>query len=240
MKKADFLTKTLIAHRGLYNINKGIVENTLEAFKGAIDKKYIIELDVRLTKDDEVVVFHDKTLKRMAGIDKKIKDISYKVLKKQKLLGKNAFIPKLSNVLNLVKGKVPLLIEIKAIDKTRTLEKKVSKMLEKYKGQYAIQSFNPFTLMWFKKNKPKIIRGQLVSHFKKIEMNPIKRFVLKNMLFNVFSKPDFISYNIRGLNKKKIQKIRKKRILLGWTVKTKEEYKEYEKKYDNLICEKIL
>lgn len=113
MKEACFLTKNLIAHRGLHDVNGGIVENSIESFKLAIDKKYIIELDVHISKDGEIVVFHDDNLNRVTGVNKKISEVTYDEIKKLKLKNTDSYIPTLQEILMLVDGKVPLLIEIK-------------------------------------------------------------------------------------------------------------------------------
>lgn len=234
MKKLKFLEGNIIAHRGLHNKNKHIIENTLEAFEKAVDKNYIIELDLHCTKDGKVIVFHDDNLKRLTGLNKNIKETSFNEIKRFK------FIPEFSKVLEKVDGKVPILIELKTDNKVGVLENKVMGILKNYKGEYAIQSFNPFSLLWFKKHYPNIIRGQLVSKFKNEKMNKIKKIILKNMFFNFITNPDFISYNIEDLNIHEVLKIKKRKFILGWTVRSKEEYEEFIKYYDNLICEDFI
>ena len=165
MKEACFLTKNLIAHRGLHDVNGGIIENSIESFKLAIDKKYIIELDVHLTKDEKVVVFHDFNLKRMCGVNKRIEDCTYDELLKYNLLDTKYKIPLFSEVLNLINGKVSLLIETK-VEKSGRLEQIMSGMLDNYNGKFAIQSFNPFSIYWFKKHRKDYVRGILSGDFK--------------------------------------------------------------------------
>ena len=118
------------------------------------------------------------------------------------------------------------------------LEKKLADMLDKYNGEFAVQSFNPFVINWFKKNRKQILRGQLSAGFK--NENFVKRFFLKNMILNFITKPDFISYAVNDLDFKKARKIRKNKLLLGWTVRTEEQKEKFIKEYDNLICENIL
>ena len=232
MRDIKFLEGNIIAHRGVHD--KQIIENTIEAFEKAIEKNYIIELDLHCTKDGKVIVFHDDNLKRLAGHDKNIKEITFDEIKKFK------FIPEFSEVLKKVDGKVPILIELKTDNKVGILESKAIEILKKYKGKYAIQSFNPFSLVWLKKHQPNIIRGQLVSKFKNEKMNSIKKIILKNMFLNFITKPDFISYNVEDLEIKEILKIKKKKTILGWTVRTKKEYEKLIKYYDNLICEDFI
>ena len=131
-RDTEFLTQSFIAHRGLHNINENIPENTLKAFKNAIKNNYAIELDVHILKDGKVIVFHDKTLFRMTGVNKKIKDMNYDEIKCLKLKNTSENIPLLKEVLKLVAGKVPLIIELKSSNKVGTLEKEVMKLLENY------------------------------------------------------------------------------------------------------------
>ena len=231
-----FLKETIIAHRGIHD-NKKVYENTLEAFKKALKKQYIIELDVHLTKDNIIVVFHDYNLKRLTGINRIIENSTYKELNQQELF----HIPTLEETLKLVKGQVPLLIEIKQNSKVGPLEEKLMTILKNYKGKYAIQSFNVMTIYWLKKNYPTILRGQLSSQYRKTKMNKITKFILKNMLLNHITKPNFISYKYDELSPKKIKKYKRKGIiLLAWTIDNKEDYNQYKNQYDNLICEKFI
>ena len=224
----------IIAHRGIHN-NKTIYENTKEAFALAIKQKYIIELDVRLTKDNQVIVFHDSNTKRLTGQNKIVAKNTY-----QELNAQNIFhIPLLSEVLKQVNGKVPLLIEIKAHETTGKLEKELMKLLENYQGKYAIQSFSPRVLYWFKRNYPNILRGQLSSKYTKSKLSNTKKFILSNMLLNNITKPHFISYKYNELSPKEISKYKKKGIrVIGWTITNERELNHYKKYYDNLICEK--
>lgn len=237
-KDTSFLTKNIIAHRGYHNIEKGIPENSIIAFNESIKNNYIIELDVHILKDGEVVVFHDDNLKRMTGIDKKIKECTYCEISKLRLKETDEKIPLLKDVLNLVDGKVPIIIELKTDVICGKLEKEVIKILEQYNGEYAIKSFNPLSVNYFRKHSPTMIRGQLASDFKNDKMLILKKIFLKNMLFNFISKPDFISYDIRALPNKKIARLKEKQIILGWTARTQEELEKARKYCDNVIFEK--
>lgn len=231
----SFLKSNLIAHRGLHNEN--IPENSIKAFTKAIEKKYIIELDVHLLKDGNVVVFHDDNLKRMTGIDKLIKNTTYDEIKDLKLINSNEHIPLFTDVLKLINGSVPLLIELKYDTKIGLLEEKVINILKDYKGLYAIQSFNPFSLIYLKKHCKNIPRGQLVSNFSNI--NFIKKLLIKYMILNFLSKPDFISVNYKYLNNKRIQKNKNDKLILAWTIRNNEELDNIKKYCDNYIIENI-
>lgn len=230
MKDMDFLKQQLFAHRGLHNQKEGVIENTKEAFQLAIQYQYAIELDVHLLKDGEIVVFHDDNLERLLGINQEIRDLTFPQMQ-QLLWEKNGIeLSKFSDILNLVNGKVPLLIELKYDADVIALSKKVEHMLKTYTGQYAVQSFHPYVVRWFKKYSPNTVRGQLY-------MDEGKKNWWRNHIFNYLGKPDFISYNIQDLNLRKSANIRKKYLLLAWTVRTKEEYEIAKKQCDNCICE---
>lgn len=231
-----FKESYIISHRGIHD-NKNIYENTLESFKLAIKKGYIIELDIRITKDKQIVVFHDNNTKRITKQEKIVEESTYQELNNQNII----HIPLLSEVLDLVDGKVPLLIELKQTNKVGELESLFMKIMKKYKGKYAIQSFNPNVLYWFKRNYPKVLRGQLSYKYNKQKISTIKKVILSNMLLNIFTKPNFISYKYNELSVTKINKYKKKNIhLIGWTITNEIEFNHYKQYYDNLICEQSL
>lgn len=238
-KDCSFLIQNIIAHRGMHNIKEGIPENSMMAFEKAIKNNYIIELDVHILKDGNIVVYHDDNLKRLTGIDINIKDMKYVELKNIKLQGTEQEIPLLKDVLNFVDGRVPVIIELKYDNKCGLLENEVIKILKTYTGKYAVKSFNPLSVNYIRRRAPEIIRGQLSSDFKEEKINGFKKFFMSNMLFNFISKPDFISYDVRALPNKRIEKIRHKKIILGWTIRDKETFERVQKYCDNFICENI-
>ncbi len=230
MKNLEFLKEKPIAHRGLYD-NITIPENSIEAFKLAIKNDNIIELDLHLIKDNNIVVFHDDNLKRMTKINKQIKNMTYEELKKINLLDTNYEIPLFKDVLNLVDGKVPLIIELKYDQKVGLLENELVKLLDNYNGQFVVKSFNPFIVNWFKKNRPNYIRGLLV-HYKKENLS---QFLCNHMVFNKICKPDFLSCNYRILENKKVKKFKKENIVLAWGLRDQNISKSLA---DNLIYNK--
>lgn len=221
----SFLKNNLVAHRGLHNSN--IPENTLIAFDKAISKQYLIELDIHILKDNTIVVFHDYNMKRMTGINKYIENMKYEDLKKIKIENKYK-IPTLKEVLNLVNGKVGIIIEVKDNNNNSIFEEKLLKELENYRGDIAIKSFNPYVIKNLNKLKCKYPTGLLLDG--KASMNIFKRVYYKIL------KIDFISVNVKKNDKVNHSKY----IVLGWTIKTKQQYDKYKDKYDNLICENIL
>lgn len=225
MKNLSFLTTNLIAHRGLHDQNNP--ENSMGAFKQAVLKNYGIELDVHITKDKKVVVFHDDHLKRMTGDHRYIKDCTYQELLKLKLGDSSYRIPLLSEVLAFVHGKVPIIIELKRDQKIGVLEKEVIKILDSYSGFFAVKSFRVSSVLWFRLIRKHYVRGQLANH-------PI------SLLVNWLIQPDFISYNVKNLPNKWIAKYKKKKVVLGFTVQSKEELKRVLGYCNNFICEHFI
>lgn len=226
MREKSFLISRLIAHRGIHYT---FLENTLLAFQQAIKENKIIELDVHLTKDHVVVVFHDNSLKRIFNINKDIKDLTLEEIRKLKL------IPTLEEVLELVQGKVPILIEFKFDNRVGLLEKNTSKLLDNYSGKFAVQSFHPLSLFWFRLNRPYYIRGYLVNSI--FPDNFLLQFLLNNRLLKKVLKPDYLGINLSVLKTKQVIKLRKKYLIIGYTLKTREEYQKYFLYVDNFICD---
>ena len=232
-----WLVETPIAHRGLHD--KNTPENSLSAFAKAVEKGYAIELDVQLLADGTVVVFHDDSLARMTGNDGYIKYLNKDDLKALKLKGSKETIPTFEEALKVIDGRVPVLIEIKNQYKVGKLEQEVIDILKNYQGEYAVQSFNPFSLGYLKEHAPNILRGQLSGTFKHSKLAWIKRFLLKRMRFNKkVSEPHFISYEASALPNRFVRKY-KKLPLLAWTVRSKEEYLKVVKYCHNIIFEKF-
>lgn len=232
----------LVAHRGLHNIKKGIPENSIAAYKSAIENGYAIEIDVHLTKDGRLAVFHDDTLLRVCGDNKVVESLTLDELKTYNLSGTNEKIPSLEEVLQAVDGKVPIVIEIKSTSaKCEALCKATNEVLKNYKGKYIIQSFNPMVLRWYKLNRRDVCRGQLSTHFLKEPDNSAIKTLVGLLLTNVLSRPDFISYEIKYTN------VFWRRLCTclgafnaGWTFRSYDEYKKYKDKYDIVIFENFL
>ena len=230
----SWIVNTPIAHRGLHS--EGIPENSMAAFSEAIKYGYAIELDVRSTKDGTIVVFHDDKLSRLTGIDGYVSNSEYSSIKHLRLQKTNERIPTFKEVLKLVNGQVPLLIEVKNANKV-SFERDVWEELKDYRGEYAIQSFNPFTLEWFKNNAPQVKRGQLSSFFKGEDLSFYKKFLLKRLKLNKISEPNFISYDNRYMPNNYVRKYQKKLPILVWWIKDEEQEKLARTYADNIIFE---
>ena len=184
---------TAYCHRGFYDDEKP--ENSIPAFLKSAEHGLGVELDVRPTKDGEIVVFHDANLKRMCGEDKFVRDLTYAELSELRLGGTEERIPLFSEVLEACAG-VPVSCEVKsdtlAVD--GDFLEKVYQMLKNYSGDYNVISFNPYVLEWFKNNHPEVIRGQLSAAKNHLGAKGFSAFALSNLLTNYVAKPDFISY----------------------------------------------
>lgn len=216
------------AHRGLFDNSQGVPENSMLAFKYAVERGYGIELDLQLTADGRVVVFHDYTLERMCGENVRLSSLTYQQLKEYRLLESDCTIPAFEDVLELVDGRVPLLIELKGESGDTALCPAVAEILDGYAGAYSVESFNPMLLRWFKKNRPDTPRGQLVTNLVKSRRkgNFGRNIVLSWLLSNFLSRPDFIAADEKYL---KDFSIRVCCSVFGvplfvWTVKKKEHF----------------
>ncbi len=214
------------AHRGLHD--EDLPENSLPAFREAKQKGYGIELDVRLSKDGEVMVFHDDTLLRMCGLNAAFESLAKEELERLYLLYSDCKIPTFREVLELIDGSVPLLIELKGENGNTELCDRLFSLLDAYNGPFLIESFNPLLLAEVRKKRPTYKRGQLVDILSKESYKgpaPV-RFMLSHLWLNFLSRPAFIAYNVNKAPRFAIflcshffgaQKF-------AWTVKNRETY----------------
>ncbi len=218
--------KRPIAHRGLHN-NKDIIENTIESFELAIKNNFSIELDVVLSKDGEVMVFHDYDLNRLAGSNKLINNCTANELRNIKLLGTNSVISSMDEVLYRINGKVPILIEIKESFHPN-IEERLYEIIRSYEGEIAIQSFDKKSIMWFKNNAPFYKLG-LISNDPELTVEEVSKLDV-----------DFLAFDINILDSDIVENLKKLKFhILTWTVDTPEKYKKSQKLADNCIFEKI-
>lgn len=224
MKKRDWLKSIPIAHRGIKN--KNIIENTVESVNCAVLEGYAVEIDVRITDLNEIIVLHDKNIYRISGINKHYSKLTSKDLKEIKLKGSNSTIPTLQDILNLVNGRVPILIELKADFSCYRLErmsKKVSEILSNYKGEYAIQSFHPEVYRKYKKYDRNTRVGLITPIFYP------KTSILNNIFFKYSITRynyDFITFSVDHLPNniiKRLSELNKTLLFYHITNKQKEE-----------------
>ncbi len=215
------------AHRGLWN--EQIPENSLAAFSLALREGYGIELDLQRTRDGQVVIFHDETLRRMCGIDARVSDLTLAELRRLRLKGTNEIIPTLAEVLSLVRGRVPLMIEIKGEKADPRLLLPASELLDTYEGPFCVESFSPLILSWFKGYRPGFARGQLVTQITSSDRkgNRLVNFMLSHLLLNLLSRPDFLSVRGDLRHRPVLLLLHKlmKRTCFVWTVRSAADYR---------------
>jgi len=198
MKDLSWLLDIPVAHRGYHA--PGIPENSIAAFYEAIQNGFSIELDVHVTKDDVLVAFHDDNLFRLTSVDTIIEDCTFAEIRNLVLEKTRERIPKFSEILDYVNGRVGLLIEIKQHPRIGSVEEILSQHLDQYPGKFAVASFDPRIVRWFYHNRPSWIRGQIAGGLKGKKLPVLQRFLLKNLVVILYSRPDFIAYEYRFLN----------------------------------------
>lgn len=214
-------------HRGLYGGD--IPENSLPAFRRAAEAGFAIELDVQLSADGEVFVFHDYTLSRMCGKDVHLSDIPADVLRKTPLAGTEYCIPTFREVLQTVAGRVPLLIELKGENGDTALCPRVAELLADYKGEWCVESFNPLLLRWFRRHCKNAVRGLLVTDLIKEKKKGSKfvNFALSAQWLNFLCRPAFLAWDHRypGSIARRFNRARGVPSFV-YTIKTAEEYEK--------------
>ncbi len=240
--RADKMKGIFYAHRGLYNKKKGIQENTMTAFRRAVNAGYGIELDVQQSRDGEVVVFHDFDLKRICGMEGQVSDFTWEELQSFPIMGTEERIPRLRDVLRMVNGRVPLLVEMKL--KSREFGGGVcagaDKLLRRYQGEYVIESFHPWALLWYRRHHPEVCRGQLSMNFERQEASYTPaHYMVRHLMMNFLGRPDFIAYDVRDSASVSRNVCRK---LFGapcaaWTIKSQKQLSRARKQFDAYIFE---
>ncbi len=199
-KKSTFsaLGKYHYAHRGLHDAKNGVPENSLLAFRRAVEHGYGAELDVHLTKDGKLVVMHDESLKRTAGVDRRLCDMTAEELAACRLEGTEEKVPYLEEVLPIFAGKTPLVVEIKPCKGNHAeLTGRTCALLDRFPElEYCMESFDPRVLWWLRRHRPEIVRGQLSCNFLKDRNGLVlpAAFLLTNLMTGFLTAPDFIAY----------------------------------------------
>ena len=202
----------------------------MTAFRLAVENGYGMEFDLHLLKDGNLGVMHDSLLNRTTGQAGRIEDLTTEDLKNYRLENTEDTIPKFLDVLTLVDGKVPLIIELKPEDGNHAkLAETACNMLKGYKGVYCIESFDPRCIAWLRKNRPDIIRGQLSENFfrDRTDLSDTLKFLLTHNLANFLSRPDFIAYKFADRNStpsnwlcRRLWRVQG----ISWTLRSKEDH----------------
>ncbi len=195
--RAPFMGRNF-AHRGLHRIDKSVPENSIPAFEHAARIGYGIELDVHITADGELVVFHDDDTKRVCGVEGGVEERTLDELRALRLCGTDKAIPTLQEVLAAVAGRIPIIVELKRGHANRELCRKVYEVMQTYPGAWCIESFDPRIVFWFRLHAPEVLRGQLSARYASLRKSTgkLNAFLLSRCLTNCLTRPHFIAYEI--------------------------------------------
>lgn len=235
--------KWLYAHRGLHDNQTDAPENSMKAFEKAVDAGFGIEMDIQLTKDNVPVVFHDFTLNRICGVDGKVRNFTFEELQQFPLCRSKERIPRLEDVLKMVNGRVPLIVEFKMETANMSLCLLADRLLKKYKGMYCMESFNPLALLWYHTHRNNVVRGQLSDAFlKEGEYTGVLYFIMQNLLLNFLGRPDFVAYNCKYPNmlSRKICRRLYGNKAAAWTIKSEEQLRRARKNFDFFIFDSFV
>lgn len=224
------------AHRGLYAKDQSVPENSMAAFAAAVDAGYGIELDVQFSSDKEVVVFHDDRLNRVTGVQGRVNEYTLEQLQQMRLCKTEHTIPLFRDVLQLIGGRTPLIVELKSGPDNELLCHKTLELLQDYPGVFCVESFDPRIVGWFKKNAPQLLRGQLADSYKGYPKNPLA-FPASRCMGNWLSRPQFIAWGPRKKNivVKMAEGFGPMKVF--WTAKDPEQHEALTQEYDAIIFE---
>ena len=238
----SYMKQFRYAHRGLHR--KGLPENSLAAFRDAIDHGYGVELDLHLLKDGNLAVVHDSRLGRMCGADAVIEDLTAEDLPNLKLDYTEETVPLFEDVLKLFDGRPePMIVELKVANGNYdALSEKTMELLDRYDVHYVIESFDPRAVAWFRKHRPEVLRGQLSTAMTKPEHGGSKKpglMLVEHLLTNVIAQPDFIAYDFTERNIPELAICRKVFGVqeVSWTIRTPEDAEKAEKLGNLVIFE---
>jgi len=226
------------AHRGLHTKDQVIPENSLTAFIKAHEEGYGLEIDVQLSKDGQVIVFHDNDLGRACGVDELVKNLDWSELSKLSLFDTNEKIPLLTDALEVV-GDAPVIVELKPAGKNNAeLCQKTLEILRKCGKVWSVESFDPRIGAWFKKNAPDVLRGQLSCPPQKFQyISKLNSILLGHLLTNFLSRPHYLAYS-KDTHPFTVKFCRLFEPMNAvWTVRPEDDIKHFENTNDTIIFE---
>ena len=239
-RESDALWRARYAHRGLHSADQSVPENSLVAFRRAVEEGYGIELDVTITADDQIAVFHDDTLARACGVDRDIRDCTWTELQACRLFGTDQRIPLLGDVLALADGRVPLIVELKSTKRYRALCERTARLLDEYPGLCCVESFDPRVVRWFYLHRPAMVRGQLAAGFRSYTSTPwYQSLPMSALLTNVLARPHFVAYRHQDARRKIGLRLFKQLggRLAAWTVRSPEDARRCRRLFGAVIFE---
>lgn len=221
------------AHRGLHS--EGVPENSMAAFEAAKNAGYGVELDIHLLADGNLAVIHDSTLERVTGLPGTIEELTSKQLRDCRLCSTEEIIPEFGHVLDLFQGAAPLIVELKPANGNHAqLAEAACAMLDQYSGPFCLESFDPRCILWLKKHRPDLIRGQLSEdYFQKgrPKIPFILKWIMTENLANCVTRPDFVAYRFADRHCTLSNFFCLRRMsCVSWTITSQEDY-------DKAVCE---
>lgn len=223
----ESLSKWSYCHRGLYG--PGVPENSYPAFQQAVDHGYGVELDVHLLADGNLAVIHDFQLERMTDGTGRVENLTTEQISKLRLKGSDQPVALFPQVLEIFSGKTPIIVELKSTkDNYAELCRRTCLLLDTYEGEYCLESFDPRCVLWLRRNRPKLLRGQLVeNYFRRSKTMPcLARFIMVHQMLNFLTFPDFVAY--RFPDRKTVSNVVVEKLWgvksVAWTLQTREEY----------------
>ena len=233
MKDLSWIKNRNFAHRGLHDVQHP--ENTISAFKNAVNHNYDIELDIHLTLDKKIVVVHDHNLKRLCNVDINVEKSTYQELKELTIQNTLERIPLLVEVLDMLPVSTHLLIELKTSKNNKLFVSIFLDIMKKYHHTYAMHSFDPRIVNQFKKQDDTVIRGIISQNYKR--KTPMF-YGLKTLKLNFWYKPDFVNYNIKDLPNKYLDNLYNNGMcIVSFTAQSKTELEYVRSRYDNAVFE---
>lgn len=243
--RVEFLKARPIAHRGLHDSSRGIVENSRSAFAAAMARNYSIECDLQLTRDGEAVVFHDETLERLTVSAGHVLDLTAAELAATPLRGSTDRIQTLTELLAQVDGAVPLVIEIKSHwDGNPLLARRALACLERYSGPYCLMSFDPDIIAEVHRRSPATPRGVVADrgfdpYYDALPAS--RRRDIRSLAHLAETRPDFLSLNWEDLPWAPVSAFRALgNPVITWTIQSDAEARQALKYSDQITFEGFL
>jgi glycerophosphoryl diester phosphodiesterase len=249
MSIPSWLVAKPIAHRGLHNKSQGIIENTISAAEAAIAHGFPIELDVQLTADNEVIVFHDFELDRVTGetgpvVERRLSDLAR--IDIAGTMGGDK-IPSFKDYLGTIAGRTPLVVEIKSkFNGDMRLTKRVIEILKDYNGPFVVKSFDPDIVAHLREHAPNITRGFIgeLEYASKADsfLTPEKKHRMANLLHFSESQPHFLSWRVKDIPcaSTHLSRLLGNLPVMTWTVRNPEDRARAEQHADQMVFEGFL
>lgn len=233
------------AHRGLHDLSAGVPENSMAAFRRAIEHGFGSELDVHLLADGSLAVFHDSDLKRVTGREGVLEELTAERLGEYKLGGTEESIPLFSEVLSLYEpSRLPLVVELKAYkNNCAALCEAAVAELDRFQVPYVMESFDPRCLLWLRKRRPEIVRGQLAQNFLLHSevggLNRAQSRILTHMDFNRVTRPNFVAFKFEDRDTPSLRRVKRFHTadVFYWTIRSREDMETAEAEGAQVIFE---